>query len=133
MNSKDFREKFKKVEPKTGLDFSRQFYQTKEWRTIRENYRKKKRKEHEAIVFKVYEENVDKNKPSDLMAFMYDERKNPLDETELKNGIIKVADVADHILSRRYGGSDDKDNLQWLTKENHYKKTKKESRQQYDV
>ncbi|MDR8390980.1 HNH endonuclease [Aliifodinibius sp. S!AR15-10] len=131
MKSSDFREKNKVVEPKTGLDFSREFYQTKKWRDIREEYRKKKRAEHEKIIFKVYENNKD-NSPEELIKFFTDERENPLSEKSLEKGIIKVADVCDHIKSRRYGGSDDESNLQWLTKQEHTEKTRKESKNQYD-
>lgn len=133
MKLKELREKNKKINPKHIAEFTREFYQTKQWRQVREQVRKSRRAKHEKIIMQVYEENLDKNSPDDLMKFFNDERKNPLDETELEKGIIKVADVCDHIHPIRLGGSKtDHDNLQWLTTKNHYIKTKEEQNSEYE-
>lgn len=104
---------------------SKEFYQTKEWKQLRERLRKKRRKQHEQIVMKVYKENPE-NKPEDLKAFV--ESNMPLCEHNLKKGIIKVASVLDHKVRVRKGGAKlSPSNLQWVTEEYHNRKSAQEA------
>lgn len=111
-------------------EHARDFYQTQEWRNIREEYRKKMREKHEGLIMEVYENNTDKNDPESLLEFIYDPRENPLSEMSLDQGIIEVADVCDHIRDRKLGGSDHEDNLQWITLKQHKIKTLKEQKRE---
>ena len=108
-------------------DVSRRFYQTTEWRHIREENRKMKREKHEKIVMDVYRSNPG-NKAEDLMEFIFDSKKYPLSEKSLKEGIIKRANTLDHIKDIKNDGAKlSHSNLQWLTAEEHNLKTRKES------
>ena len=129
-NIRDVREE-NNPKKKNIKEYAKNFYQHKSWRQFREEMRKIKRAEHEAIVMDVYENNPE-NKPSDLMQFLEDEKQYPLSEMSLKKGLIKRASVLDHIIPIKAGGAEyDPNNVQWLTKIEHRIKTQAEQRAEY--
>lgn len=124
MKLRDLRDKNKPVESTNIKEFTREFYQTPEWKNFREESRVRTRADHEEIIFDVYEENPSKNDPEDLIEFLTDEKRYPLSEMSLEQGIIKRAQVLDHIKPVRTGGAKTKhSNVQWLTIEEHKEKT----------
>lgn len=105
---------------------AKQFYQAKDWKHLREKLRRKRRAQHEKIVMDVYRNNPEKTDPKDLQAFINSDM--PLSELSLKKGKIKVASVLDHKRRIRDGGAKlAESNLQWLTKEEHNRKTGQEA------
>jgi hypothetical protein len=106
-------------------DKSRQFYQRSEWKKLREKLKKQKRKQHEEIVMDIYKLNKE-NKPEDLSEFIKSDM--PLCEINLKKSRVKVAKVLDHKMRIRSGGAKlNPSNLQWITEQEHAKKSGREA------
>lgn len=105
---------------------AKQFYQTKDWKRLREKLKRKRRAQHEKIVMDVYRNNPEKTDPKDLQAFINSDM--PLCEWNLKKGRIKVASVLDHKKRIRDGGAKlALSNLQWVTRAYHDRKTGQEA------
>lgn len=67
------------------------------------------------------------------MHFLVDPKQYPLCEMLLKEGKIRRATVLDHIRPIRLGGAKlSHSNVQWLTAEQHYKKTQQENKNERD-
>ncbi len=113
--------------PKTRRQIESEWYQSKEWRTVREESRREQRQKDEDRIISVFEE-LENATSSDLYEFLTHKKQYPLCNHCLEEGFITVGNVCDHIIPIKRGGAKlDKSNLQWLCHDCHAIKSGKEA------
>ena len=106
---------------------ARSFYQTHKWKNFRKSVKTRQRSIDESRIHDLY--NTMKSVTfQSLIAWINDEKQNPLCAHCLEEKKIRAGNVADHIDRIRAGGSAfDRENIQFLCAYHHNQKSGRES------